>query len=87
MVIVTGGDDQAVCVAKVELFDPSAKPSDEASQPGEEQGGRIRGLKARIPAGNRCAINFPSVQVWRNVDRTTAAIHPPGRMAVRLAKP
>jgi len=51
MVIVTGGDDQAVCVEKVELCD------DEGSPRGENQRGHTTsGSTGKTSAGKRCGV-------------------------------
>lgn len=49
VVIVTGGDDQAVCVAEVELHDYPTKPFDE----GSPQGGETSCMNEKTSPGKR----------------------------------
>lgn len=50
MVVVTGGDDQAVCVAEVELHDNAMKPFDQ----GSAKGGETSCSDEKTSAGKRC---------------------------------
>lgn len=62
MVIVTGGDDQAICVAEVELHecDYSMKPFDE----GSPQGRKTSCLDEKTSAGKRCGTVRTSLETF-----------------------
>lgn len=63
MVIVTGGDDQAVCVAKVELCDHSHDDDDdddEGSPRGEDHKTTTSGSTQKTSVGKRCGNFSPS---------------------------
>lgn len=55
MVIVSGGDDQAVCVAEVELREHSTKSSDYVSRCEEERGHPSR-FDEKTSARKRCGM-------------------------------
>lgn len=53
MVIISGGDDQAVCVAEVELRERPAKSPDQAPRCEEERGSTCQGSE-KASARERC---------------------------------
>lgn len=73
MVIVTGGDDQAVCVAEVELhdYDTSMKPFDEDSPQGRE----TSCLDERTSPENRCGNSECALQTSARQQVTFYPVH------------
>lgn len=53
MVIASGGDDQAICVAELELSEQPAKSSDQASRRGVEERDHTCGSSEKTPASKR----------------------------------